>query len=389
MSERRRRVGTELLAGAAAVLSPILLTVVLRALGGGASRNFAFLFLIVVALIALLGPFWSGLLAALLSFLLMDWFFVRPRGALTIADGDDLIDLFLFFGTAIVIGLLELRRSRARHAAERLSRQLQQANADLVRLNREEAAAAQAAIRLARTEQQVVTLRESDRYRRDLLANVSHDLRTPIATILTRSTAAGGEDPKASLHVISEEARRLDDLVSDLLDMSRIESGALELELEPIRLLEGIDAAAERLRRRAPDRLVESSAEGPADVEVLADWSRLGQILDNLLQNADRFGPRGTPIEVRVDLDDPEFAGVRVIDHGPGVAPELQQSIFDRFVHADTERGSPAGTGLGLAIVRGLVEAQAGRVTLDPPAEGRGASFRFTLPLAAETPPPA
>lgn len=385
VNERNRRIAVNAVAGVAAIGAPILLTIVILALRGGESRNFVFLFLIVVALIALLGPFWSGLVSAALSFALMDYFFVPPRYTLTMADTDDVVDLILFFGTAILIGLLEWRRSRARLAAESLSRQLQRANADLIRLNREEAAAAQAAIRLARTEQQVATLRESDRYRRELLANVSHDLRTPIATILTRSTAPAerGESPESSLRVISDEARRLDDLVRDLLDMTRIESGALELDLDPIRLQEAIEAAAERLERRSPKREVlvpDDPASGA--VEVVADWSRLGQILDNLLWNADRFGPAGTPIEVRVDREEPEYVGVRVIDHGPGVAPELRERLFDRFVRSDTEHTHAQGTGLGLAIVRGLVEAQAGHVSLDPPRPGEGASVRFTLPLA-------
>jgi K+-sensing histidine kinase KdpD len=384
VNERSRRIAGNVVAGVVAIAAPVLLTVLLVLLGGGVSRNFAFLFLIVVALIALLGPFWSGLVSAALSFLLMDFFFVAPRYTLTIDDPDDLIDLILFFGTAILIGLLERRRSKARLATESLSQQLQLANADLIRLNREEAMAAQAAIRLARTEQQVDTLRESDRYRRELLANVSHDLRTPIATILTRSTAGarGSEPPEASLKIIADEARRLDDLVRDLLDMTRIESGALELDLEPIRLLEAIEAAAERLERRSPDReVVIPDDPSAAGVEVLADWARLGQILDNLLWNADRYSPAGAPVEFRIDDEDTEFAGVRVVDHGPGVAPELREHLFDRFVRGDTERSNPQGTGLGLAIVRGLVEAQAGKVSLDPQRPGEGASFRFTLPL--------
>jgi K+-sensing histidine kinase KdpD len=386
VNERSRRIAGNVLAGVVAIAAPVLLTILLLLLGGGESRNFAFLFLIVVALIALLGPFWSGLLSAALSFLLMDFFFVAPRYTLTIADPDDLIDLILFFGTAILIGLLEWRRSKARLAAESLSQQLQLANADLIRLNREEAMAAQAAIRLARTEQQVATLRESDRYRRELLANVSHDLRTPIATILTRSTAGAGgsEPPEASLGIIADEARRLDDLVRDLLDMTRIESGALELDLEAIRLMEAIEAAAERLQRRSPHRTVVIPDDPrTAGVEVLADWARLGQILDNLLWNADRYSPAGARIEFRIDDEDPEFAGVRVVDHGPGVAPELREHLFDRFVRGDTERSNPQGTGLGLAIVRGLVEAQAGQVSLDPQRPGEGAGFRFTLPLTA------
>ncbi|MFZ0215444.1 MAG: DUF4118 domain-containing protein, partial [Candidatus Dormiibacterota bacterium] len=367
MDERARRTLARTASGLAAVLIPIALTVVLVRLGGGAQRNFVFLFLIVVAFIALTGPFWAALLAAALSFALMDWFFVQPLHTLTIADVDDIVNLLLFFGTAGVIGFLESRRNRARHAAEQLSEQLRRANADLVRLNREEAVAAQAAIRLARTEQQVATLRESERYRRDLLANVSHDLRTPIATILTRSTdlLAGADQVTPGLQVITAEARRLDDLVRDLLDMTRIESGALELDLERIPIGDAVDAAVERLHRRSPQREVRPPSIA-ADREVIADWSRLGQVLDNLLANADRYGPPGTPLEVEVDHDEPEFVGVRIIDHGPGVAEEIRARIFDRFVRTDTDApgsagGGQSGTGLGLAIVRGLVEALAGR----------------------------
>ena len=381
---QRRRLALNVATYVAAIAAPVLLTLLIRVAGGSQSRDYVFLYMGLVAVLALVGRLWPSLVAAAISFLLVDFTFVRPVNTLTIADPEDLVNLLVFFGTAGLVSVLASRQHQARLAAEELMRQLRDANADLVRLNREQAESAQAAIRLARTEQQVALLRENDRYRRELLANVSHDLRTPIATILTSSTdvLSGADDVEQRLQVIAAEARRLNTLVGDLLDMSRIESGALELEIESIDLAEAIQAATERLRERAPARTVDR--EGAEALEVMADWTRLGEILDNLLANADRFAPAGTPIEVRADTEEPQYAGVRVMDHGPGVAEEIREHLFDRFVKGgqDAGGGQGGGTGLGLAIVRGLVEAMAGRVELEPDAPGRGASFRFTLPLA-------
>lgn len=389
MDAQRRRLALNVATYAAALVAPALLTLLIRLAGVTQSRDYVFLYMGLVAVLALVGRLGPSLVAAAVSFLLVDFNFVRPFYTLTIADPEDVINLLVFFGTAGLVSVLASRQHRARLAAEELMRQLRDANADLVRLNREQAESAQAAIRLARTEQQVAVLRENDRYRRELLANVSHDLRTPIATILTSSTdlLSGAENAEQRLQVIASEARRLNALVGDLLDMSRIESGALELEIEPIDLDEAIQAAADRLRERAPARAVDR--EGADDLEVMADWTRLGEILDNLLANADRFAPTGTPIEVRADTEEPQYAGVRVVDRGPGVAEEIREHLFDRFVKGgpDPGGGGAGGTGLGLAIVRGLVEAMAGRVELEPAAPGRGASFRFTLPLAVREDP--
>jgi signal transduction histidine kinase len=111
---------------------------------------------------------------------------------------------------------------------------------------------------------------------------------------------------------------------------------------------------------------------------VLADWARLGQVLDNLLSNSDRAAPPGSAIEVRVyDTGDQGVATVRVRDHGPGIPSDLGDRVFERFVRGGSGGG---GTGLGLAIVKGLIEAQAGRVWIDsgPP----GAAIAFSMPLA-------
>ena len=383
----------DLLKGLGAFSAPVVLTAFLLPLGGQQQRYYVFLYLGLVAVLATVWGLWPALVAAALSFVCVDYFFVAPYGTLSIANPTDLVNLVVFFGAAGLVGAVASRRRREQLRAEALARALGEANQELVRLNREQAAAAQAELRLARTEEQVRSLQESERIRRDLLANISHDLRTPIATILTETTNLSADQAirdglRNRLKIVAGEARRLAAMVSDMLDVSRIDVAALELDMEPIALGEAIAAASERLQVVSPARRVDWNAEAAA-VEISADWRRLGQILDNLLANADRFAPANTAIELEVMADDGR-AIVRVIDHGPGVPREWRERVFDRFVRATgpSDPGGRRGSGLGLSIVRGLVEAQGGTVSLEPQGSGVGAVFRFTLMLAGSAAAP-
>jgi K+-sensing histidine kinase KdpD len=375
-----------------AIGGPIAITALLSLVGPSSARNYIFLYLALVTVLGTLSGLRSALASAALSFLLVDYFFVPPLHTLTIADPSDLIDLVVFAAVAVAAGGVGSRRRHSQIEAEQLTTQLRLTNTQLERLEREQAEAAAVAVRLAQAQQQVRVLEASDRLRTDLLANVSHELRTPLASILTGATDLL-ERPRLPVRVRGEveaiisQARRLERLVSDLLDMARIEAHALTLDAVDIDLGDAVGAAAGRLCLASPDRPVEISLP-PDGLEVLADWDRLGQILDNLLQNADRHAPAGTPITVTATPGKRSMIVIRVIDRGPGVPVEQRERIFERFVrgvtndHPDekTDGPAPSGTGLGLAIVRGLVEAHAGRVWIEDPEEGEGARFAFTLP---------
>jgi K+-sensing histidine kinase KdpD len=371
-------------AWAVAVVGPAVVTAALYQMGSQTQRDYIFIYLALVGVVAVFGGLWPAIVCAGISFLCVDYFFVPPIYTFTIADEQDIVNLFAFLATAVVVGLLASRRRNALLQAEAMARQLQSANSELVRLNKEQAAAASAALRLARSEQQIHSLQEADRLRRELLANVSHELRTPLGTILTESTDPTNERSPAemahALQTIAAEARRLNVLVADMLDMTVIEGGALELDLLPVDLADAIESAAERLHRVSPEREIRWDREN-SRAEALADWDRLGQIFDNLLSNADRFAPQGTPIEIDVAREQPGLITVRVRDHGPGIPAEVKDQIFQRFFRGQSNGSSSGGTGLGLAIVKGLVEAHAGTVAVEQ-SDGPGAVFRFTLPEA-------
>jgi K+-sensing histidine kinase KdpD len=370
MQADRREV---LLPLAAAIIAPAALTGLLVAANSGNSRDYVFLYLGIVAVLGIASGLPDALAAAACSFFLVDFFFVRPVHSLQFADSTDVVNLAVFLGTAGLVGTLGSRRRAAQRRAEDLAHELQQANIELARL--------------ADTERQIRALEETDRVRREFLANVSHELRTPMGSILTGTTtllrkASLPDDLRAEVEALARESRRLDRLVSDLLEMTRIEGGVVELHPSEVDLTEAVVAAVDRLHRQSPGRLV-AIAVPPPTPEVMADWDRLGQVLDNLLENADHAAPSGSAIRVTAAPAVDGMIVVRVIDAGPGVPAALRPQIFDRFVRGgDTNSQRAAGMGLGLAIVRGLVQLQGGSVWLEEPDSGQGACFAFSLPSA-------
>jgi two-component system sensor histidine kinase KdpD len=223
---------------------------------------------------------------------------------------------------------------------------------------------------------------KTEQMRSSLLSAVSHDLRTPLATITGAASTlrAQGEKLPAEtreelLESIFEEAERLSRLVGNLLDMTRLESG-VELRRDLYPLEEIVGAALQRMERALGSRQVTTRLpEGLPLVNV--DDVLLGQVVMNLLENAIKYTPPGTPIEVEADTTE-EWVQLEVRDRGPGFAPEEERRIFEKFYRGKTE--GKRGAGLGLAICKAIVEAHRGTIEAYG-REGGGAVFRVRLPM--------
>jgi two-component system phosphate regulon sensor histidine kinase PhoR len=228
--------------------------------------------------------------------------------------------------------------------------------------------------------------RQTEAMRRDFISNVSHELRTPLAALkaLTETLQAGAmEDPPAAHHFLEQMETEVDSLslmVNELLELSRIESGRVPLNLTPTAPLEIVNPAVERLRLQAERTGLTLSVECTDELPlVLADATRVQQVVVNLLHNAIKFTPSGGQVIVRVTQLDHEIK-FAVSDTGVGIAAEDLPRIFERFYKVDRSRAT-SGTGLGLAIARHLVEAHAGRIWAESEV-GKGSTFYFTIPLA-------
>jgi two-component system sensor histidine kinase KdpD len=231
---------------------------------------------------------------------------------------------------------------------------------------------------------------ETEQLRSSLLSSVSHDLRTPLG-VVTGATSAlldehGPKDEAARrelLQTAHEEALRLSRLVRNLLDMTRLEAGALRVKKEVQPFEEVVGGALNRVDDRMRGRPVHTDV--PPDLPLVAlDAVLLEQVLVNLLENALKYTPPGSPIDVAVRTSGDDLE-VTVADRGPGVAAKDAERIFEKFYRA--KEGQGGGVGLGLAICRAIVAAHGGRIAVEP-REGGGASFRFTLPLR-DAPSPA
>lgn len=224
-----------------------------------------------------------------------------------------------------------------------------------------------------------------DRSMRDLLANVSHELRTPLTSIqgFSQAIADGvAEDPTEAALLISDEAERIRLLVNDLLYLSEIESGTMHLDLEDVDLDGLVEGTIRRLRLQAEERDVELVAETHSG-SVQADGRRIEQVLANLVENAIRFAPAGTPVSITTS----EVADGVLIDVHNGGAPiplEDRDRVFDRFYQVDRARSPGRHRGLGLSIVHELVQAHGGRVSVESTAEA-GTTFSVFLPLTPRT----
>ena len=245
---------------------------------------------------------------------------------------------------------------------------------------------------LAQRAQQEQIEIEAERLRTALLSSLSHDLRTPlgaitgaVSSLLEEEGALSAPTRRELLQAILQEAQRMNRLIGNLLDMIRVESGALEVQKEWQPLEEVVGVALIRLEDRLRGRPVHVSL--PSDLPLVPlDGVLIEQVFVNLLENAARYTPAGTPIEISA-TDLGGAVRIDVADRGPGLQTGEESRIFEKFYRAP-ETSPQAGIGLGLTICRGIVTAHGGRIWAENRDDG-GAVFRFTLPVTGKPPVPA
>jgi two-component system sensor histidine kinase KdpD len=234
---------------------------------------------------------------------------------------------------------------------------------------------------------------EGERLRNSLLAALSHDLRTPLTALVGLSeslTLARPALPEGQMELaaaLRDEARRMSTLVANLLDMARIQSGGVKLNLQWQLVEELVGGALRACRWQLGERRIETRL-APALPLVRFDAALLERVLCNLLENAAKYTPPGARIAIEADADAGTGAlRVRVLDDGPGLPAGREDALFEKFVRGQAE-SSIAGVGLGLAICRAIVDAHGGRMQARNMPAG-GACFEFSLPLGDPPPLPA
>jgi signal transduction histidine kinase/ActR/RegA family two-component response regulator len=309
-----------------------------------------------------LGP---GLLSTAVCTLGTAYFLLEPQSSLAVTATSDRVALALFLLTGAVLSALGENLGQQRRRLERLTAQAEENVAELVRA--EEA------------------LREAHHHKDEFLATLAHELRNPLGALnnslhILNTSGLSGAAERACL-TLERQLRQLVRLVDDLLDITRINRGKIELQREKVLLTQVVETAAEtsrpvleaaghRFEVRLPDQTV----------WLDGDLPRLAQVLSNLLNNAARYTPAGGQVALEAA---PEGGTVRVTirDNGAGIPPELLPHVFEMFVQG--ENSGRGGLGIGLALVRSLVQLHGGQVTVHSAGPGRGSEFSVFLPIAS------
>jgi K+-sensing histidine kinase KdpD len=310
-----------------------------------------------------------GFALACTCFLLIDYYLQTPFDTLSIDKPLDWLVLLAFLVTATVATQLLGRANAQAEAARRHAEEIDRLAAERVHLVAEA--------------EHAEALREADRLKDALLASVSHDLRTPLTTIkaLAHDIAAG--DERAA--VIEQQADRLNHMVADLLELSRLNAGGLPLEIEINAAEDLVGAAIQQVSGALAGREVHTSLAWSEPVPIgRFDFVHSLRILVNLIENATKYSPPGTAIDLAVGTADGMLT-ISVGDRGRGVRVAERERIFEPFYRPPEASPDAGGAGLGLAIARRLAEAQGGRLTYaDRP--GGGSVFTLRLPAASLDP---
>jgi signal transduction histidine kinase len=230
-----------------------------------------------------------------------------------------------------------------------------------------------------------------DEMKTDFISLVSHELRTPLTSILGFSSymlsgrlGRVSDVQRTALESIHRQSRRLSAIISDFLDVSRIESGKIEMKKEEVPLVEVAERVLEDLRPQAADRHIRfgtRAEEGPMPLVAIGDEQRIAQVFTNLVGNALKFTESNGSVDIELARMNGEVL-CRVVDTGCGIPPDELERVFDRFYQVEkVVTRKTGGTGLGLAIVKNIVEAHGGRIWIESQV-GRGTTVNFTLPGA-------
>jgi two-component system sensor histidine kinase KdpD len=322
-----------------------------------------------------------ALLAALFGVACFNFFFLPPVYAFTIADPQNWVALAAFLITALVAGEMSARAKRRADEAESGRREIE-------RLYDEYRAAAERA-------RQAEVFEQSERLKSALLDAVTHDLRTPltavkaaVTTLLDETEITLDEESRREfLEVINEEADRLNHFVENMVELARIEAGAISLRRRWSSVEEIVTMARERAEALTRGRNfdLEIESELPA---ARVDASLIAEVLYSLIDNAAKYSPDGSRIKISARRAENEMIMVAVEDEGRGIPAELRERVFDKFFRATADGaarlGRPRGLGMGLAIARGIIEAHGGRIWVESGAGGVGARVAFTIPVGDE-----
>lgn len=312
--------------------------------------NLIMIYLLGVLIVAARFGRGPSVMTSLLSVACFDFFFVHPYFTFAVEDTQYLLTFAVMLTVAILISTLTTRVRKQAHAMS----------------------AAEIEI-------------ETERLRNALLSSLSHDLRTPLATITGATTTLLEDSDKLSdenraelAQIVYEESERLNRLVSNLLDMTRLEVGSIAVNKEWQALDEVIGSSLARIEKKLDTRKVSVSME-PKLFLVPIDAVLMEQVFVNLLENATKYSPKESEITIDAKLLEGTTAVIEVADKGAGLQPEELQQLFDKFYRGKSASHFP-GTGLGLTICKGIVQAHGGTITARN-RDGGGAIFTITLPV--------
>ena len=347
------------------------------------STTVALSFLIVVLLTATFGGRNPALLAAFVSTLSFNFFFLPPYGTFTISDAQNWIAWGAFTITAIVTGQLSTYARRRADEAEQGRKEIEQLYQEL-QVAFEQASHAEA-------------LRQSEKLKSALLDAVTHDLRTPLTSIKAAVTSLidderetdfklDGEGKHEFLEIIHEETDRLNKFIEEMVELARLEAGAMQLRQTWSNVDEIVRSALTRAETLLKTHHVRLELEKELPV-VRVDAKALAEVVYTLLDNAAKYSAEQTNITITARRAANETIEIAVSDEGSGVNAEMREKVFEKFFRVGLDSANPksgSGLGLGLAIARGIIESHGGKIWIDEASSGRGTTVKLTVPIGDE-----